>query len=213
MRILLSTALVAALAGCGESDTRIGTGGAAGVGGATSSASSTGGMGQGGATLGTTSSATGPGSGYLVINEVSALDDWVELFNRGDAPVDLEGLMLADRDTPGGPKTAEAITFPAGTVLDPGAYLFVLAKQPVSPGEQAPQSACDPGASPCFHAPFGFSDADGDAAFLLDGDTVLDTIEYPAGAATGTETWCRLPNGSVDLDVCSPTPSAENAPP
>ena len=53
----------------------------------------------------------------------------------------------------------------------------------------------------------------GPAAFLLDGDTVLDTIEYPAGAATGTETWCRLPNGSVDLDVCSPTPSAENAPP
>lgn len=201
------------LAGCSGAKTD-GAGGAGGA--ATSSTSSSGGAGQGGSstvTGTTTSTATGPGSGYLIINELSALDDWVELFNRGDAPVDLEGLTLADQDMPGVPKTADAITFPPGTILPPGEYLFVLAKQPVAPGEQAPQSACTPGASPCFYAPFGLSDLDGDAAFLMDGEAVLDVVEYPPGAGSSAESWCRLPNGTGAFGGCSATPSAENAAP
>ncbi|MCB9690093.1 MAG: lamin tail domain-containing protein [Alphaproteobacteria bacterium] len=43
-------------------------------------------------------------------------DEWIELFGRGDTPVDLSGWQLVD---------AVRYTFPEGTVLAPGAYLVV----------------------------------------------------------------------------------------
>ena len=43
-------------------------------------------------------------------------DEWIELFNRGDAAVDLSGWQLTD---------AVAYTFPDGTVLDAGDFLVV----------------------------------------------------------------------------------------
>jgi hypothetical protein len=43
-------------------------------------------------------------------------DEWIELFNRGAAPVDLSGWQLVD---------AVEFVIPDGTVLDPGAFLVV----------------------------------------------------------------------------------------
>ncbi len=43
-------------------------------------------------------------------------EEWIELFNRGGAPVDLGGWQLVD---------AVAYTFPAGTTLEPGGFLVV----------------------------------------------------------------------------------------
>ncbi len=205
---LVSWVLSVVALGCSEAKSTDGSGGG-GTGTTDASTGATGGAGQGGG--GATSSTSSGGSGALVVNEVSAVDDWVELYNAGAEVVDLGGVMLADQDTPGVPKTAEGITFPDGTTLGPGAYLFVLAKQTVDPGEQAPQTACAPGSSPCFYAPFGLSDGNGDAVFLLDGSDVLDTAEYPAGAVGAGETWCRLPNGTGAFEACAATPSAENA--
>jgi len=197
--------------GCSESKSDDTGGGGSGTGGEAQSTTSS----AGGATTTTTDTTTTSSmtTGDVVVNEVSATEDWVELFNRGDGPADLSGLSLADQDTPGVPKIAEEITFPDGTTLAPGAYLFVLAKQAVDPGEQAPQSVCAPGSSPCFYASFGLSDSNGDAVFLLDGRTILDTGEYPAGAVVADESWCRLPNGTGGFAACAPTPSAVNAAP
>jgi hypothetical protein len=57
------------------------------------------------------------------INEVQASDaaggpDWVEVTNVGAAPVDLSGWVLADD------KDSDGDVIPAGTVLNPGAFLF-----------------------------------------------------------------------------------------
>jgi hypothetical protein len=43
-------------------------------------------------------------------------EEWIELFNRGEAEVDLSGWMLED---------AVAFRFPEGTILAPGAFLLV----------------------------------------------------------------------------------------
>jgi hypothetical protein len=208
---LVSSVLAFVALGCSEAKSTDGSGGGDATG---TSASASGGAGQGGGATTSASTSVGGGAvGAVVVNEVSAADDWVELYNPSGAMADLSGLMLADQDTPGVPKTAEGITFPEGTTLGPGAYLFVLAKQTVDPGEQAPQTVCAPGSSPCFYAPFGLSDSNGDAVFLLDGSDVLDASEYPAGAVGAGETWCRLPNGTGAFDACAATPSAANAAP
>jgi hypothetical protein len=157
--------------------------------------------------------AGGGGSGDLVVNEISGGDDWVELYNRGTMAIDLGGLTLADQDMPGVPKLDEAISFPAGTTLAPGAFLFILVKQEtVMPGEAQPQTTCAPGPSPCFHAPFGISATDGDAIYVIDGQTVVANAEFPAMAVSDTQTYCRLPDGG-SLAPCAPTPGAANAAP
>jgi len=63
------------------------------------------------------------GSGPVVISEVSCEgDDWVELRNDSDLPVDLTGWALGD-SAPGGAGTPEPVA--EGTVLEPGQYLVL----------------------------------------------------------------------------------------
>lgn len=223
--LLLAVMVSTTWLGCSEavSDEDDGEGGsAATTGAATGATTSKAASGTGASTSPASNGSSGSPSastgmvveGDVVINEISATDDFIELFNRGGAAVDLGGKILADRDDATmGPKMEEAISFPAGTSLAPGGYLFVLAKQDavVMPGEQMPQTMCAPGASPCFYAPFGLSDGDGDSVYLLDGATVIAQGDYPASAAPEMMTWCRIPDGTGELAVCTPTPSAANA--
>jgi hypothetical protein len=198
--------------GCSESRSDAGGGGAGADGGA--STTSSGGAGAGGeatSSSGGSSSSAMP-KGDVVINEIDANNDWIELVNVGEESFDLSGLLLADSDA-GEPKLDTAIEFPEGASLAGGARLFILAKQDneVEPGVQEPQTVCEPGASPCFYAPFGISDADGDEIFLLDGDRIISSGVYEPAAAADGESWCRLPDGTGDFAVCAPTPSATNA--
>ncbi len=57
---------------------------------------------------------TEPGTPATAYREID--QEWIELFHRGDSPVDLSGWSLAD---------AVNFTFPAGTVLRPGEYLVI----------------------------------------------------------------------------------------
>lgn len=187
-------------------------GGSPAAGGAGAGEPSGGNTDDGGATNDGGSSATSMGTGDVVINEIDANADWVELYNKGGAAFDLGGMTLADSDGAGGPKLDEAIVFPSGTTIAAGASLFILGKQDavVSPGEQEPQTECAPGTSPCFYAPWGLSDGDGDEVFLLDADRLVSSSAYPAAAAADGETWCRVPDGTGELQVCAPTPGAAN---
>ena len=152
-----------------------------------------------------------PGDGNVVINEIDANADWIELHNKGAEAFDLSGLTLADRDADCGPKIEDAILFPPGTMIEPGAKLFILAKQDtVNPGEQLPKTECLPGAAPCFYAPFGLSGTDGDEIFLIDGGTMVSSAVYPAAAAAEPATWCRIPDGTGDFAACTATASAVN---
>ena len=54
--------------------------------------------------------------------------DWIELHNTGASPVDLAGWSLSDD-----PALPAKWQFPAGTIIEAGGYLLVLADNPASP--------------------------------------------------------------------------------
>ncbi|MBP6833793.1 MAG: lamin tail domain-containing protein [Deltaproteobacteria bacterium] len=158
---------------------------------------------------------TDVGAGGLVVNEIRAAgDDWVELFNAGSSAFDLGGYTLADLDPDAGtPRLSGVVRFPAGTMLVPGGYLFVLAG--VADAGVGPQSQCLAGGpSPCFHASWSISASRGETVSVLDptGRVVARGL-YPADAVPSGQTWGRLPNGAGELVPNRPTPGAANQEP
>lgn len=205
---VLATALL--LSACSESANGDGgSGGNGGTSGWTSSATS-------GSTADTSSSTTSsgaggaPATGHARINEISATEDWVELFAQG-GDVDLGGFTLADQESPGVPKLDEGVVFPEGTLLAEGEVLLVVGK--FSPPAEGPQTTCLPDGGPetCFQAAFGISDGSGDALFVLDPEgAVVEQVDYPAGAAADGESWARIPDGTGPFQATAPSPGASN---
>jgi hypothetical protein len=151
----------------------------------------------------------------LAVNEIRAAgDDWIELYNAGDEPVALEGWRIADGNADGTPRLAEAVAFPAGATLEPGAFLFVLADLG---GDALPgwQTAClEPAVPQCLHVAWGISRADGDTITVLDAaDGVVTQAVYPPDAVPDGQTWGRLPDGTGDFAPNAPTPFAVNRAP
>ena len=53
----------------------------------------------------------------VLLNEISATKEWVELVSTGATATDVSGYRVADSEKEGGaPKLSDAVTFPAGTV-------------------------------------------------------------------------------------------------
>lgn len=206
--LLVVTLVNLASFGCAESTTEQPPTGASSSGSGSSSASS-----ASSASSGSSGQSSSGGMAKLVINEIQATtDDWVEIINVGDGVADLSGMGLADQDTDGTPKLAEAIRFIEGAKLVPGDYLIVVAnvKDPI-PG---PQSDCLPAGGPatCYQAPWGISGTNGDQIFLLSPtDAVVDAAAYPANAVLDGQSYCRLPNGAGAFQACKPTPAELNA--
>ena len=150
----------------------------------------------------------------LVINELRLVgDDWVELANPTALALDLSGLRVADLGDDGAPKLDEALEIPAGTTLEPGAYLLIAANL----GDRARpglQTDCAPGVATCLQAPWGLSAGNGDAVFVVDAeDRLVTSAEAPPDAAPDGRTWARLPDGAGDFAVATPTPGLPNRPP
>jgi hypothetical protein len=146
-----------------------------------------------------------PLGGVLAINEVLALNsglveagrtpDWVELYNGATNAADLSNLSLTD-DT----LQPRRFVFPAGTVLAPAAYLRVL---------------CDPGATntgPLINTNFALKSSGG-GVYLFDsptnGGSLLNSIVY--GVQTADLSIGRVPDGSTNWFLTSPTPNAPNS--
>lgn len=153
----------------------------------------------------------------VTFNEISAAgDDWLELYNAGEAEFDLGGYAIADTDkTSGQARLSKAMRFPAGTKLARGGFsLVLLGKSNSTPGPYA-ADACLPGVSAgCFYALFSVSQSRGEPLHLLAPDnTSVSTVVYPANlefeAGTGL-TACRLPDGTGGLTTCVATPAAAN---
>jgi hypothetical protein len=201
--ILLSAATLAA---CGESSSENGK---SSSGGTTTPA-------EGGSTGETSTEPTDGASsvdaaiisvGPLLLNEVSASAEWVELVSAAVQDLDVSGYKVADESKDGGPKLGEAVTFPAGTVLPSKAYIVVKGGGLDGGGKPCP----DGGQKYCFNAQFGISNKNGDVIYLLDPtNQVVGTVTYPAKVASGDagESWGRIPSGEptgvFKLNVATP---------
>ncbi|MBV1859653.1 MAG: lamin tail domain-containing protein [Nannocystaceae bacterium] len=132
----------------------------------------------------------------LVINELEASTDDIELFNAGDEEFDLSGLVLTDGRIDAdyiASTDMESLTFGSGMVLGPGEYLVV----PLGVG--------------AGQHPFGLN-LGGDTVVLtqLSPITILDQVTYPKDSAAIS--YCRLPNGPDGnwTTDCTPTIGEEN---
>ena len=119
--------------------------------------------------------------GGVVINEVtSAGDDLIELYNASDAAIDIGGWYIVDDGwDAAAPDPTHRYDFPAGTELAAGAYL-VLTKD--------------------VEHPFGVGGNDAIIVYDAD-DMVVDQTTWPDGDAETS--WCRIPDGTGDFQVCS----------
>ena len=122
--------------------------------------------------------------GKIVINEIESQggspDDWVELKNVGDAAIDLSGYVLTD-NAPTDPTHRQVL--PAGTVVEPGAYLVV-------------------------DTTFGLGGADSAILHAADGTTIVDEYSWTAHASTS---YGRCPDGTGEFATTSePTKGTAN---
>ena len=144
----------------------------------------------------------------VVINELMAdndntsedpqgdYDDWVELFNRTDSPVDLTGMYLSDKED-----NPTKWQFPDGTEIAANGYLIVWCDEDHDDEE----------ATEGLHSNFKLSKS-GEAVLLVDtdanGNTVLDSIVFDEQETDVS--YGRIPNGTGDFQVVAATPGAEN---
>ena len=117
------------------------------------------------------------------VDEAGEHEDWVELFNKGTAPIDLAGYFLSDD-----PTKPDAWQLPDVT-LAPGAFLAIWCDED---GSQGP-----------LHANFKLSKA-GELVQLATRDAVVDSVTF--GAQTTDVSWARQPDGTGAWASCaSPT--------
>lgn len=139
--------------------------------------------------------------GDIVINEFMAsndttqadqdgqYDDWIELYNKGVASVDISRYRLTDNKN-----KFNQFAFPAGTTIAPGQYLIVWADGNLT------QSG--------YHADFKLS-ASGETLYLADSNlNILDSIEFPA--QTTDVSYGRFPNGTGNFSSMPATFSKIN---
>lgn len=128
------------------------------------------------------------GAPRVVVNEVKAqefgddLNDWIELYNDGDAAADLAGWYFSDNND------ENRYTFAEGTMLEPGGFLVI---------EQS--------------VDFAFGIGRDDSARLFDATgTIIDQTTWTRPAAD-TGTWGRFPDGTGAFEtLATPTRGAAN---
>jgi hypothetical protein len=121
-------------------------------------------------------------------------EDWFELYNPGNAAIDLTGYTLTDDLL-----NSDLWEIPAGTVIPAGGFLLIWADQ------NGTQNA--PGV---LHADFKLS-ASGESIGLFAPDgTQVDAVTF--GAMAADEARGRLPDGSDTIGQTSPTPGSANLP-
>lgn len=152
----------------------------------------------------------GPVVRSLVINEVQASgDDWIEVANVSGVPLAVAGFVVTQTDDAGEPEPDRGALFPSGAMLPAGAHFFILLQQTITPGFQT--ECIVEGVEQCLFADFGISNADGDTLVVLDAEGVeVDRVIYTSDAAPSESTYGRIPDGTGEFVVTTPTPVAPN---
>lgn len=139
------------------------------------------------------------GMGSLYISEIATqntgcpdaagrLYDWIELHNRGSAPVDLSGYGLSDR--PGSVRYA----FPAGTILEPDGYFVIYCSAEAGTADTT--------------APFGLS-ADGGETVILTDDSGVCVDAVTTLAVPANQSMARQADGTLQANALA-TPGYAN---
>ena len=138
--------------------------------------------------------------GSLLINEILASndsllfdlngedEDWIELVNTTNTPIDLAGFYLSDD-----PLNLMAWAFPAGTSIPANGYLLVWADNDES--------------QVGLHTNFKLS-AGGEYVYLSHGFNVHDQVAF--GPQIANISYARCPDAGLDFATIIPTPLANN---
>ena len=138
--------------------------------------------------------------GAVLINEVLASndsllfdpngqdEDWIELINTTNTPIDLAGFYLSDD-----PLNLMAWALPAGTVLPANGYILIWADKDVN--------------QVGLHANFKLS-AGGEYVYLSHGFNVHDQISF--GPQLANISYARCPDAGLNFATIIPTPLANN---
>lgn len=137
----------------------------------------------------------------IVINELMAkntqygsdqngqFDDWIELFNLADVDIDISGFYLSDSKN-----ELTKWKFPVGTTLAKNGYLIVWADA----------DTLQVG----LHANYKLSSL-GETVVLVSPDkVVINEVKYPV--ANALQSYGRIPNGTGNFVLTTPTFKAEN---
>ena len=143
-------------------------------------------------------------AGDIVINEVMAsntktkadpngqFDDWIELYNKSSASVDISGWYISDN-----PSNVRKWKLPQGTSIPANAYLIVWAD------EDSSQNTAT-----SFHANFKLSAA-GETIILSQKDsTIVDQVTF--GQQKADISYARRPNGTGNFVLQTSTFNANN---
>jgi len=169
--------------------------------------------GDAGASGADTDSDTGSPDGgvpLVVINEIQATgDDWLELYNAGNATADLSDWYVTD-DQSGSPDVSHRLYFESGFELAPGEYALVIGDGTHPDFEED----CASGAlGKCVVAMFRIN-AGNDTLYVVDGgDEYVDVAYLPTDAVPRGSSYGRIPNGTGDFTETRPTPGAANEAP
>ncbi len=127
-------------------------------------------------------------------DEHGGFDDWVELYNRTDAAIDIGGMFLSDTPEDDAPWQVPT-TDTSLTTIAAGGYVVIWCDDEVDQG--------------VLHASFKLSGG-GESVVLMDQDMiVVDTYTYEA-QTTGVS-WGRVEDGGdVWASFSTPTPGATN---
>lgn len=119
-------------------------------------------------------------------------DDWIELYNKGNAALDLSGYYLSDNEN-----NITKWQFPANTVIQADGYLIVWADN-----DETQATAEE------LHANFKLS-ADGEVVVLANTDEeIIDIIAF--GTQQEDVAFARLPNGTGEFQFNGATFNANN---
>ncbi|HBS85730.1 MAG: hypothetical protein A2W91_13495 [Bacteroidetes bacterium GWF2_38_335] len=123
-------------------------------------------------------------------DEYGQFDDWVEIYNNSDVPVNMAGLFLSD-DTLNLKKWA----FP-DTTINAGGYLVIWADNDIY--------------QPGLHTGFQLASAGESVVLSMEGGYIIDEITFPVQFADIT--YGRYPNGTGSFQFLPPSIGAENYP-
>ena len=128
-----------------------------------------------------------------IADETGEFEDWIEIYNRTTAPIDMSGMFLTDDLN-----EPTKWQIPTGTVIEAGDFLLVWADGEIADGT--------------LHAGFAL-DRDGEEIGLFDTDsvTLLDSVEFIE--QSDNVSMGRRPDGTgLFARLDNPTPGTPNGP-